>query len=123
VSAPATGIRGVHHVALDVDDLAAARAFYVDGMGFDELARPDFGFPGAWLGMGDHQLHLVEVDAALPANGGRHFALQVDDLDATVTSLRARGVRVDPVPAVTGAGRQAFLTDPCGNLIELNQPS
>lgn len=114
---------GVHHVALDVDDLDAALRFYVGGMGFTELRRPDFGFPGAWLDMGDHQLHLVEVAGPLPANGGRHFALRVDDLDDAVASLRAQGVKVDPIPETPGAGRQAFLVDPSGNLIELNQPT
>ena len=113
----------LHHVALDVDDLAAALAFYVDGLGFTELRRPDFGFPGAWLGMGDHQLHLVEVGRPLPANGGRHFALQVEDRDDAVLALRAKGITVDPVPETPGAGRQAFLVDPAGNLIELNEPT
>ena len=113
----------VHHVALDVDDLAAALRFYVGGMGFTELRRPDFGVPGAWLDMGEHQLHLVEVSGPLPANGGRHFALRVDDLDDAVASLRAHGVTVDPIPEIPGAGRQAFLVDPSGNLIELNQPT
>lgn len=116
-------IRGVHHVALDVDDLEAALAFYVDGLGFELLPRPDFGFPGAWLGMGAHQLHLMEVTAPLAPFGGRHFALAVDDRDATVAELRDRGVHVDPVDGVPGAGRQAFLTDPAGNLIELNEPT
>jgi glyoxylase I family protein len=113
----------LHHVALDVDDLAAALAFYVDGMGFTELRRPDFGFPGAWLEMGDRQLHLVEVAGPLPENGGRHFALQVEDRDHAVASLRANGIRVDPNPETPGAGRQAFLHDPAGNLIELNEPT
>ena len=115
-------ISGVHHVAIDVDDLAAARSFYVGAMGFPELPRPDFGFPGAWLDMGTQQLHLVEVAGPLPPNGGAHFALHVVDFDTTVETLRSRGVTVDAFPPTPGAGRQAFLTDPAGNLIELNQP-
>lgn len=113
---------GVHHVSLDVDDLAAALHFYVDQLGFTALARPDFGFPGAWLTMGDHQLHLIETAGSRPARGGAHFALRVVDRDAAVDELRACGVQVDPVPALPGAGKQAFLHDPAGNLIELNQP-
>ncbi|MGZ4676316.1 MAG: VOC family protein [Acidimicrobiia bacterium] len=116
-------VQGVHHVSLDVDDLDAALHFYVDQLGFTALPRPDFGFPGAWLEMGDHQLHLIEVAGPLPANGGRHFALEVADRDGAVEELRAAGVTVDPVPAMAGAGLQAFLHDPAGNLIELNQPS
>jgi catechol 2,3-dioxygenase-like lactoylglutathione lyase family enzyme len=113
----------IHHVALDVDDLDAALRFYVDGMGFTQLRRPDFGFPGAWLDTGSHQVHLVEVPGPMPANGGAHFALRVEDRDAAVEELRAKGIKVDPVPETPGAGRQAFLVDPSGNLIELNQPT
>jgi hypothetical protein len=37
-----------------------------------------------------------------------------------VVELRAGGVTVsDPSPI--GSGRQAFLRDPCGNLVELHQ--
>jgi catechol 2,3-dioxygenase-like lactoylglutathione lyase family enzyme len=113
----------IHHVALDVDDLDAALRFYTEGMGFTELRRPDFGFRGAWLDTGSHQVHLVEVPGPLPPNGGAHFALHVEDRDAAVDELRAKDIKVDPVPEVPGAGRQAFLTDPAGNLIELNQPT
>ena len=51
---------------------------------------------------------------------GEHFALLVGDLDAAVTELRGRGIKVsDPTPI--GTSRQSFLTDPDGNLIELHQ--
>lgn len=115
---------GLHHVNLRVDDLEVARRFYVEVMGFEELDRPDFGFPGAWFRMGAHQLHLQTTDApdAPDAKSGDHFALQVEDCAACADELEARGVdvlRLDPLP---GAGTQAFLRDPAGNLIELNQP-
>jgi hypothetical protein len=46
--------------------------------------------------------------------------LLVDDLDGTVAELRERAVEVsDPKPV--GSSRQAFLTDPSGNLVELHQ--
>ena len=34
--------RGVDHVALVVEDLAAMREFYCDGLGLDEIPRPVF---------------------------------------------------------------------------------
>ena len=111
---------GVHHVSINVDDVDAAIAFYVDQLGLrvnDE--RPDFGFGGAWLDAGGQQVHLIEGRPA-PALG-QHFALRVDDLDAAIADLRASGVEVsDPSPV--GRGRQAFLQDPAGNSIELQQP-
>lgn len=110
---------GVHHVSINVDDADAAIAFYIDVLGFTlRDDRPDFGFGGAWLDVGDQQLHLLEVP--MPDDRGQHFAIRVEDLDATVDELRARGVTVgDPSPV--GPGRQAFLHDPSGNMVELHQ--
>jgi glyoxylase I family protein len=110
---------GIHHVNLLFRDLDEAREFYGEVMGFEELDRPDFGFPGAWFQMGAHQLHLMEGEAP---GTGQHFALEVDDMDEVLADLAERGLVVEASPAVAGAGRQAFLTDPTGNLIELNPP-
>jgi catechol 2,3-dioxygenase-like lactoylglutathione lyase family enzyme len=111
---------GVHHVSVNVDDVEAAVGFYADVLGLAVRSdRPGFGFGGAWLDAGDQQLHLIEGE--VPPGRGQHFALAVADLDAVVVELRARGVAVsDPSPV--GAGRQAFVSDPAGNLVELHQP-
>jgi glyoxylase I family protein len=109
----------VHHVSINVDDVDAALAFYTDVLGLlPRTDRPDFGFGGAWLDAGGQQVHLIE--GRPPAGLGQHFALLVDDLDATVAELRERAVGVsDPKPV--GSSRQAFLTDPSGNLVGLHQ--
>jgi glyoxylase I family protein len=114
-------VLGVHHVSLNVDDVDAALGFYVGILGLGVRPdRPDFGFGGAWLDVGGQQIHLIE--AAPPGDLGQHVALQVADLDATVAELRAGGTEVsDPSPV--GTGRQAFLHDPSGNLVELQQPA
>jgi len=111
---------GLHHVSINVSDAEAARDFYTRILGLTERTdRPDFSFGGAWLDVGGQQVHLIE--AVVPPELGQHFALAVADLDATVAELRGRGVAVtDPVPA--GRGRQAFVTDPSGNRVELQQP-
>ena len=111
---------GLHHVSINVDDVPAARDFYIRVLGLTERAdRPDFSFGGAWLDAGNQQIHLIEAD--VPPSLGQHFALAVTDLDAAVAELRGLGVAVtDPVPV--GPGRQAFLTDPAGNRIELQEP-
>lgn len=110
----------MHHVSVNVDDVDAALAFYTEVLGLGVRGdRPAFGFGGAWLDAGGQQVHLVE--GRPPAARGQHFALAVEDLDATVAELRARGVSVsDPGPV--GTGRQAFLADPAGNLVELHEP-
>jgi glyoxylase I family protein len=109
----------VHHVSINVDDVDAALAFYVDVLGLvPRTDRPDFAFGGAWLDAGGQQVHLIEGNVPDPV--GQHFALRVDDLDATVAELRAQEVEVsDPRPVATS--RQAFLSDPAGNVVELHQ--
>ncbi len=111
--------QGVHHVSLNVDDVDAALAFYTGQLGLvPRQDRPDFNFPGAWLDAGGQQVHLI--GSAPPQDHGQHFAILVDDLDAAIEELRQEGVTVsDAVPV--GTSRQAFLSDPAGNRIELHQ--
>ena len=116
-------LQGLQHVALNATNLAESRAFYVDALGLAELDRPDFGFPGLWLGLPDGRaVHLVEVPHE--PHSGYHFALEVADVDAAVTTLRAAGIEVsDAFELTPGSGRQAFVNDPAGNVVELNQPT
>jgi catechol 2,3-dioxygenase-like lactoylglutathione lyase family enzyme len=110
---------GLHHVAICVDDLEAALAFYTGTLGLAVRdGRPDLAVAGFWLQAGDQQVHLIEGKPE--PRGGYHFALQVEDIDASVAELRGMGVQVtDPVPIA--ADRQCFLLDPAGNQIELHQ--
>lgn len=110
---------GIHHVSICVADADTALGFYRDVLGMTVLPRPDLG-PGHWLDAGGQQVHLMQADEPPPRSN--HFALRVDDLDDVVEVLQARGVDVHVSPHIPGAGRQAFLHDPFGNFIELNQP-
>jgi len=111
---------GIHHVSVCVKDVPEAVAFYTDVLGLTVLDRPDFGFGGAWLDAGGQQVHLME--SASSREGGDHFAIRVDDLERAVADIRATGYTVNTVDHMRGAGHQAFLHDPSGNFIELNQP-
>ena len=111
---------GVHHVAINVDDVETAKTFYVDVLGLTPRSdRPDFGFGGAWLDAGGQQVHLVE--AKPPTDNGQHFALLVDDIDTVITELRDQAIIVSDAFPV-GSARQAFINDPSGNTIELHEP-
>lgn len=111
---------GLHHVSINVDDVEAALAFYVGALGLEvRTDRPAFAFGGAWLDVGGQQVHLIE--AARVPDAGQHFALAVDDLAAVVGELRGRGLEVSE-PKAVGTGLQAFLSDPAGNLVELQEP-
>lgn len=121
------GIETLHHVSVAVTDLERAKRFYSEVLGLAELERPAFDFPGAWYGLGDRQLHLIvhstprtlRGTTAIDSRDG-HFALRVRDHEATVAHLRSHGVpvkesRVNPTPWA-----QIHVTDPDGNVIELN---
>lgn len=111
--------KGVHHVSINVDDVEANRAFYVDTLGFIQIDRPELGVGGVWLQMGPQELHLVELP--LMEGFGPHFAIPVDDIVEARDVLIDRGVEVtDPSP-IEDVCLQAFFRDPAGNQIELNQ--
>jgi catechol 2,3-dioxygenase-like lactoylglutathione lyase family enzyme len=125
--APAVTVAGYSHVAVMVDDLDAAIAFYCDTLGFRQLPRPEFGpgTEGAWLQLGTAQVHLGTVTDMGPRAGFPHIALHVpaDAWEATMRELEARGV-----PFVMGPSeredfgrpvRATFISDPAGNFIEL----
>ncbi|MCU1352401.1 MAG: lactoylglutathione lyase family protein [Acidimicrobiales bacterium] len=109
-----------HHVSLNANDgsLPDLLAFYQDVFGLDTKPRPDLGIPGHWLAVGDQELHLIGAPAA-PADidpVGPHYCVAVDDLEAAVAELDARGIE-----HVGTGGGQVWFTDPAGNTIELQQ--
>jgi catechol 2,3-dioxygenase-like lactoylglutathione lyase family enzyme len=118
-------VAGYSHVAIAVTDLAAARAFYCGIFGFEELRRPDFGFPGMWLQVGDLQLHFIETDEMpTPGKGFPHFALYIptETYHDTLKALAEAGATVPEPQSRDDWGTtvfQTFLTDPAGNVIEL----
>jgi glyoxylase I family protein len=118
-----TLITDLHHASMIVSDSGRALAFYRDilGLTLDE-ARPDLGYPGAWLNVGRYQIHLLELPnpdpvQGRPSHGGRdrHLALSVSDLDALVARLVAANV----AHTTSRSGRRAlFCRDPDGNALE-----
>ncbi len=115
-------IRGIQHVGLNVRDVDEAVRFYTEALGCTvDTTRPDFNFPGAWLWVGNgQQIHVFGAEAPTP-DPRQHVALDVEDLDALCARLDANGVRYRRLEPIPGAGQQAFLADPSGNRIELNQ--
>jgi catechol 2,3-dioxygenase-like lactoylglutathione lyase family enzyme len=112
---------GIHHVAINVEDVPAAIDFYTTRLGLTvRTDRPDFGaqMGGAWLDAGGQQVHLIE--GTRPDGKGPHFALQISGLDDLVTGLRAEGFSVSD-PFSVGADRISFVSDPAGNPVELHE--
>lgn len=107
----------IHHVAVNVDDVAQAVAFYTHALGGTiRTDRPRVDTEGAWINLGESQLHLIK--APVPPELGQHFALTVNNLDVVVKELRSGGYVVSD-PTEIGESRQCFLKDPSGNAIEL----
>ena len=49
----------INHYFVRANDLEATKAFYCDVLGFEVMPRPDFPFPGYWLGVaGKVQVHM-----------------------------------------------------------------
>lgn len=114
----------LHHVSLVVADTRESLAFYQSVLGLEtDDARPNLGFPGAWLKVGGHQIHLLEVPnpdpvAGRPEHGGRdrHTAFSVEALAPYVARLQAAGIPY----TMSKSGRKAlFCRDPDGNACEL----
>ncbi|SDQ65686.1 VOC family protein [Microbacterium sp. cf332] len=110
-----------------VDDLDAARAFYADTLGLD-VETDDMGFLEIRLATGGSILVYPK-----PGHTAASFTIlnfPVDDIDAAVDDLRARGVETkiypdDEFPSddrgiVRGDGRGpdiAWFRDPAGNVL------
>lgn len=113
----------LHHVSLIVSDTGKSLEFYCGILGLEIAERPALDFPGAWLKVGDQQIHLLElanpdsIDGR-PQHGGRdrHTALTVQDLTMVRQCLEEAGI----VYTMSRSGREAlFCRDPDANAIEL----
>jgi glyoxylase I family protein len=113
-------LSGIHHVSINVRDVAEAERFYVEILGLEVLPRPDLGFPGLWLRAGDQEVHLLGIDSGRPL-AEQHFAFGVADLASLRAELVRRGLAVSEPAAIEGVCLQAFTRDPSGNLLEFNQ--
>jgi len=138
-------IQRMDHVGIVVDDLAAATAFFVElglklqGEGSVEGAWVDrvVGLEGvrAEIAMvetpdGHGRLELTKFhapahqggDRQAPANtpGIRHLTFEVDDIDAVVARLRARGAElVGEVERYEDIYRLCYVRGPEGIIVEL----
>jgi glyoxylase I family protein len=118
-------IVGLHHVSVLIADTQRSLDFYCGILGLKvDSARPDLGFPGAWLELGEgRQIHLLELPnpdpiEGRPEHGGRdrHLALWVDATD----EIAARLNQADIPFSRSRSGRDAlFCRDPDGNGIEM----
>jgi catechol 2,3-dioxygenase-like lactoylglutathione lyase family enzyme len=126
----------LEHYLVLTDDLDGTRDFYRLALGMRLGPRPDLGFPGYWLYLGDVPcIHIAEwesyrahsnaagisVSTRAPGTGPvDHIAFNAIDCEAVKAALRAYGVHfsVNEVPSI--GLTQLFLHDPNGVKLEIN---
>jgi catechol 2,3-dioxygenase-like lactoylglutathione lyase family enzyme len=105
-------VYGCNHVAIEVDDLVKAQAFYEDVFGLELKAR---GEGQAFFQLGNHQfLAMTEVDQVCN-KGGWHFGLIVRD-ERQLAEVRDKVTQKYKLDLISGF-RCAFR-DPFGNRID-----
>ena len=115
-------ILSIDHVqiAMPAGEEEKAREFYVNLLGFSEIAKPPelAKRGGAWFQSENVQLHLgVEVDFK-PARKA-HPAFLVDELDSLITKVQNTDYETDTSQPPLDGYKRAHVFDPFGNRIEL----
>lgn len=126
-------LQGIHHVAIICSDYVRSKHFYTTVLGLRIVAenhrvarqsmKLDLALPDG------SQIELFSFQNAPPrpsrpeAQGLRHLAFAVADLDASVAALQAHGVDVEAIRVDEYTERRfTFFADPDGLPLELYQP-
>lgn len=123
-------LKAIHHVAIICSDYARSKAFYTNVLGLKVVhevyreARDSWKLdlevsPGV-------QIELFSFPAPPPrvsrpeAQGLRHIAFAVDDVEACVARLQSHGVACEPIRVDEYTGKRfMFFADPDDQPIEL----
>ena len=118
------------HIHLRSPNPEATAAFYAEMFGAEIIRSAPAGKPRIDLNLGGQAIFIAEVQPGdkigappdSPYQGLDHIGLRVDDIDATVAELKAKGVRFTMEPTTIRPGtRIAFLRAPENVSIELLQ--
>jgi catechol 2,3-dioxygenase-like lactoylglutathione lyase family enzyme len=130
------GPQRMEHFLVLTDDIEKTKDFYCDALGMRVGFRPDLGFPGYWIYLGEVPVvHIAEHEPyiawtremGIPISTGPygtgaldHVAFNATDFDATVKHLREQGYELSYNVLEEIGLSQIFLKDPNGLAIELN---
>ncbi|CDF81412.1 Conserved hypothetical protein [Pseudomonas knackmussii B13] len=122
-------LHSVHHVALICSDYPRSKRFYSEILGLRIVAETYRAARDSWkldLALGDVQLELFSFPGAPSrpsypeAQGLRHLAFAVDDLESAVAELEGHGVRCEPIRLDELTGKRfTFFADPDDLPLEL----
>ncbi len=115
-------IKKIDHIAIVVENLDRALGVYRDALGMtvtDVRAMPEQDVKMAFLPTGDSEIELLEPLSAESGigrylakrgEGLHHVCLEVDDIEATLADLKAKGAQlIDETPKQGAYGRIAFI--------------
>lgn len=120
-AAASLDLGGATRVIFWVRDFDEAVAFYRDTLGLALAYPPGGGWAEFRTAGPAFCLHEGRAGDA-PTHHVATFGWWVDDLDATVAALRARGVTVAEPHVVTEHHRSAEFADPSGNALFVEGP-
>jgi catechol 2,3-dioxygenase-like lactoylglutathione lyase family enzyme len=139
-------IHGIHHTAISTSDIERSAHFYRDLLGFKEVFKLDWDVGNQVLdnitGLKDSSARIIMLKCgnacvelfqyATPApkdgdprrpvcdHGITHLCLQVTDIDAEYSRLKAAGMVFHCPPQPVGSTiRATYGRDPDGNVVEL----
>ena len=132
------GISELNHYFVRAKDVERSKSFYCEALGFEVMPRPNFPFPGYWLGVGGKvQVHIGQdgvpeesayyfgtTCASARDNAGviDHIAFQANDERGMADRLRGLGLPTRTRYFAEIRLFQIFVADPDGLMIELNFP-
>jgi glyoxylase I family protein len=117
---------GLHHISIAVRNLAQAKRFYSDILGFQEIIRPPFSSNGIWYAVGAQQLHLIENPPGETLREGGidtldgHYAIQVKSYKETIAWLDAAAISYEARPESLAGFSQIYILDVDHNIIEFD---
>jgi glyoxylase I family protein len=123
----------MHHIGIEVRDIARSEAFYVELLGFRKVAEYRFQESGrmiVFLDLGGVSVELLSgpgntayLEPPATQCGYRHLALVTDEVDGDAARVREAGftVRMEPTDVPPVGARIAFVEDPDGIPVELWQ--
>jgi methylmalonyl-CoA/ethylmalonyl-CoA epimerase len=129
----------LHHIGISVPNAEESAAWYKKMFGFEEVTRMNQGVTNSKMFIihikrGNCYIELFQVEGAKPlpdyrrdptadlsVHGLKHFAFQVDDVQAVIKELKAKGAEIAMEPIDTPQIAFAFVRDNAGNTFELIQ--
>ncbi len=130
-----TGIKGINHLAIIVDDFDKALPFWQDALGLQVQGIeevPEEQVSVAFIPLGASKIELIKPESSdsgvakyLERRGAglHHVCLEVDDLDALLARFVETGIRmINDVPRTSPDGRRYAFVHPKstnGVLVEL----